>query len=383
MIPAERLKYTEEYYFSWKLKEIQHLNSEGREIINLGIGNPDLPPPTDALKAISTAIYDIDKHGYQPYNGIHELRESISIFYKKNYGVELNPQSEILPLFGAKEGIMHLSMAYLDKGNNVLVPDPGYATYSSVTKLVESNIMYYNLKPPDWYPDLQELEDKDLSNTKIMWLNYPHMPSGAKATYQVFERIIEFGIKHNILIINDNPYSFILTEKPMSLMQVEGASDIAVELNSLSKTFNMAGWRVGMLVGNSDVVSNVLKVKSNMDSGMFYGMQAGAIAALNSEIGWYKEINNTYRKRRDIVWKIADLLDYSYDKNAEGFFVWCKFDSESTSYEESEKLMILYDLFVTPGEIFGKNGAKHLRFSLCVNESKLNEILYRIQSRKN
>jgi LL-diaminopimelate aminotransferase len=381
--PAERLKNIEEYYFSYKLREIQNLNSAGRKIINLGIGNPDLLPPTDALKAISNAIFDINKHGYQPYNGIQELRQSISAFYIKKYNVVLNMETQILPLFGAKEGIMHISMAYLNKGESVLIPDPGYATYSSVTKLLESNIVYYNLKFPDWTPDFQELEDLDLSKIKIIWINYPHMPTGSKASYKVFEKIIEFGKKHNILIVNDNPYSFILTENPLSILQVDGAIDIAVELNSLSKTFNMAGWRVGMIVGNTTVISNVLKVKSNIDSGMFYGIQAGAIAALNSENVWYQEINNIYSTRRDVIWKIAEILGYSYDKKAEGFFVWCKFNSESTSYEESEKLMRQYDIFVTPGDIFGKNGAKYLRFSLCVNESELKEILCRIQNLQN
>ncbi len=379
MHAANRLHNVSEYYFSEKLREIQTLKSQGKPIINLGIGNPDLPPPAQAVQAIQNAVNELNKHGYQPYKGLPELRNAIAQFYQKHYQVSLNSESEILPLFGAKEGIMHLSMAYLNKDDQVLVPNPGYASYSSITNLVEAEIVTYDLDENNgWQPDFDALEQLDLTKVKIMWVNYPNMPTGGKSTTELFEKLIAFGIKHQVLIVNDNPYSFILTEKPLSILSVKGAKKTAVELNSLSKTFNMAGWRVGMLTGNKDVIENALKVKSNMDSGMFYGLQIGAIAALNSENGWFESINSHYIKRREIVWKMADQLGLKYDKSAEGFFVWCKITNGKTSHEMSDYLLYEHDVFVTPGSIFGSKGDNYIRFSLCVDEKQLEEVLNRL-----
>lgn len=381
MHAANRLHNVNEYYFSEKLREIQTLKSQGKPIINLGIGNPDLPPPSQVIQAIQQAIHEENNHGYQPYKGLPELRNAIAKFYQKHYKVDLNPESEILPLFGAKEGIMHLSMAYLNKGNQVLVPNPGYASYSSIANLVEAEIVTYDLiEDLGWQPNFDVLEKMDLSKVKIMWVNYPNMPTGAKATNDLFEKLIAFGLKHQILIVNDNPYSFILTEKPMSILSVDRAKETAVELNSLSKTFNMAGWRIGMLSGNKDVIDNALKVKSNMDSGMYYGLQMGAIAALNSENDWFENINFHYQNRRNIVWKIAELLNLEYDKKAEGFFVWCKITNGKSAYEMSDELLYEHNVFVTPGSIFGSKGDNYIRFSLCVDEKQLEEVLRRLNS---
>lgn len=378
---ADRLQHVNEYYFSEKLREIQSLVEQGKPIINLGIGNPDLPPPPQAIEAMHQALDDVSKHGYQPYKGIATLRNAISAFYAKHYAVTLDPHSEILPLFGAKEGIMHLSMAYLNPGDAVLVPNPGYASYSAIAQLLETHMIHYDLTPENnWYPDFEQLEKMDLSTIKMMWVNYPNMPTGAKATTLLFEKLIAFGKKHNILIVNDNPYSFILTEKPRSILQVDGAKEVAVELNSLSKSFNMAGWRVGMLVGNQEIISNALKVKSNMDSGMLYGLQMGASAALEINSDWFEQQNQTYSRRRSIVWKIADKLGFTYDKNSEGFFVWMQLPNGIQSYDMADKLLYEHDIFVTPGSIFGSNGNHYVRFSLCINEEKLEEVLQRISS---
>ncbi|MCC7520484.1 MAG: aminotransferase class I/II-fold pyridoxal phosphate-dependent enzyme [Flavobacteriaceae bacterium] len=378
---ADRLQHVNEYYFSEKLREIQSLVEQGKPIINLGIGNPDLPPPPQAIEAMHQALDDVSKHGYQPYKGIATLRNAISAFYAKHYAVTLDPHSEILPLFGAKEGIMHLSMAYLNPGDAVLVPNPGYASYSAIAQLLETHMIHYDLTPENnWYPDFEQLEKMDLSTIKMMWVNYPNMPTGAKATTLLFEKLIAFGKKHDILIVNDNPYSFILTEKPRSILQVDGAKEVAVELNSLSKSFNMAGWRVGMLVGNQEIISNALKVKSNMDSGMLYGLQMGASAALEINSDWFEQQNQTYSRRRSIVWKIADKLGFTYDKSAEGFFVWMQLPNGIQSYDMADKLLYEHDIFVTPGSIFGSNGNHYVRFSLCINEEKLEEVLQRISS---
>jgi LL-diaminopimelate aminotransferase len=379
---ANRLQNVHEYYFSEKLREIQSLVEQGKPIINLGIGNPDLPPPPQAIEAMHQALDDVSKHGYQPYKGIVALRNAISAFYTKHYAVTLDPHTEILPLFGAKEGIMHLSMAYLNTGDAVLVPNPGYASYSSIAQLLETQIIHYDLTPENnWIPDFEQLEKMDLSKVKMMWVNYPNMPTGAKATIPLFEKLIAFGKKHDILIVNDNPYSFILTEKPRSILQVDGAKEVAVELNSLSKSFNMAGWRVGMLVGNQEIISNALKVKSNMDSGMLYGLQMGASAALEINSDWFEQQNQTYSKRRSIVWKIADKLGFTYDKSAEGFFVWMRLPDGIQSYDMADKLLYEHNIFVTPGSIFGSNGNHYVRFSLCINEEKLEEVLQRISSK--
>lgn len=377
--PAIRLQHLSEYYFSKKMAQLQQLKQSGKPIINLGIGNPDLPPPPKVIEALQNAALDLTQQGYQPYKGTQELREAISQFYQTHYQVSLNANAEILPLFGAKEGIMHISAAYLNREDSVLVPNPGYASYSATAHMCEANVMYYDLtEKNNWYPDFEQLENTDLSRVKIMWVNYPNMPTGARAEVHLYEKLIAFGKKHNILIVNDNPYSFILTKKPMSILQIDGAKETAVELNSLSKTFNMAGWRVGMMVGNAQVVQHALTVKSNMDSGMYYGLQMGAVTALNTDKQWMAANNKHYENRREIVWKLADALQVTYQKNAEGFFVWAKIKDGTDAYQKSDEILEKYNIFVTPGSIFGSNGNQYLRFSLCAHETILSEALSRI-----
>lgn len=376
---ANRLKNVREYYFSVKLREVKSLIEQGKPIINLGIGSPDLQPPQEVVKALKESSV----HGYQNYQGIPELRQSISSFYTKNYGVSLNFENEILPLTGSKEGILHVSMAYLNVGDQVLIPNPGYPTYASVANLLQASPIFYDLTEKNkWQPDFEALGKLDLSNVKLMWVNYPHMPTGCLANDDLFKKLIAFGKKHKILIVNDNPYSFILNGNPKSILNYEGAKDIAIELNSLSKTFNMAGWRVGMVVGNSKYINNILKVKSNMDSGMYYGIQQGAIAALNLSNNWFDQINQIYNKRRTIVWKICDALNCSYKQDSAGLFVWAKIPDGKSSNEITDELLYKYDVFISPGTIFGSNGEGYIRFSLCVGEDKILEVLKRISKSK-
>ncbi len=376
---ANRLKNVNEYYFSTKLREVRSLINEGNPVINLGIGSPDLQPPQKVIEALSKASLNPNNHGYQSYQGIPELRESIAKFYNKHYNVELNKDYEILPLMGSKEGILHISMAFLNKGDKVLIPNPGYPTYTSVTKLVEAEPVLYSLtEENNWLPDFETLEKMDLSQVKIMWVNYPHMPTGTNPTDELFKKLISFAMKHHILLVNDNPYSFILNDNPKSILAFEGAKDVAIELNSLSKTFNMAGWRVGMVLGNEENLKNILQVKSNMDSGMYFGIQKGAIAALNLPVEWLKRINDIYAKRRKIVWKICDALQCSYDKNSSGLFVWAKIPGNKTSTEVTDSLLYDKHIFVAPGTVFGSNGEGYIRFSICVVEEKLNEVLTRV-----
>ncbi len=376
---ANRLKNVEEYYFSTKLKEVRLLISKGKPIINLGIGSPDLQPPREVIEAISKASLNPNNHGYQSYQGIPELRESIANFYEKHYNVKLDKDHEILPLMGSKEGILHISMAFLNKGDQVLIPNPSYPTYTSVTKLVEAEPIFYNLtEENNWLPDCEAIEKMDLSKVKIMWVNYPHMPTGTNPTDDLFKKLITFAKKHQILLVNDNPYSFILNDDPKSILSFKGAKEIAIELNSLSKTFNMAGWRVGMVLGNEENLKSILQVKSNMDSGMYFGIQKGAIAALNLPIEWFKSINNIYAKRREIVWKICDVLQCSYVKNSSGLFVWAKIPKGRSSNEFTDKLLYDKNVFVAPGTVFGKNGEGYIRFSICVVEEKIQEVLTRV-----
>ena len=379
MQAAKRVQHIQEYYFSRKLGEVRALIDKGKPVINIGVGNPDLPPPEPVIDALKKGASDLSKHGYQPYKGIPTFRKAIATFYAKHYAVTVNPDNEILPLTGSKEGVLHISMAYLNKGDAVLVPNPGYTTYTSVTKLMGAKPIYYNLtKENNWFPDFDELEKQDLSKIKIMWVNYPNMPTGAEATFSLFKKLVAFAKKHKILLVNDNPYSFILTDKPLSILSVNGAKDVALELNSLSKSFNMSGWRVGMLLGNQKHIDTVLKIKSNMDSGMFYGLQAGAIAALQPNSEWFYKLNKTYSKRRKIVWSIIDKLGFTYDKNTAGLFVWAKLPNTGTSKEMTNHLLHEMNIFVTPGSIFGSNGEGYLRFSLCVSEKDLNEVLRRV-----
>jgi len=376
---ANRLNTVQEYYFSKKLREVRALASEGKPIINMGIGSPDLQPPNEVIEAIKKAVDVEGAHKYQSYQGLPEFREAVADFYKANYEVEVSPNDEILPLMGSKEGILHISMAFLNKGDQVLIPNPGYPTYTSVTNLVEATPVFYELTSENnWEPDFEQLEKEDVSNIKMMWVNYPHMPTGAKATEALFEKLIAFGKKHQILIINDNPYSFVLNNNPQSILKLRGAKETALELNSLSKSFNMAGWRVGMLLGASSFLKEVLKVKTQMDSGMFYGIQQGAIAALNVSSTWFTAMNTVYEKRRKLVWKIADALGCSYNKDTTGMFVWAKTPKGVEAESMVDDLLYKKSIFIAPGSIFGSNGEGYIRFSLCVPEDKIKEALERL-----
>lgn len=376
--PANRLKSVQEYYFSKKLREVRELAAAGKPIINMGIGSPDLMPPTKVIDAIQKSFNDEVAHKYQSYQGLPELRNSIAQFYKHKFNVIANPSDEILPLMGSKEGIMHISMAFLNEGDQVLIPNPGYPTYTSVTKLVGAEPIYYNLSEDNnWQVNIKELEKLDLYKVKIMWINYPHMPTGTNALKETFEKLIDFGKKHQILIVNDNPYSFILNDKPLSILEVSGAKDIALELNSLSKTFNMAGWRVGMLLGKSNFIEQVLKVKSNMDSGMFYGIQKGAIEALQLSNDWFENQNKEYEERRCLIFKIADKLGCTYNDNSTGLFVWAKIPDGKLSEQITDKILYEKHIFITPGTVFGSKGEGYIRFSLCVSKEIINQALNR------
>lgn len=376
MLPqAKRLNDVKEYYFSTKLREVRSLIDQGKPIINLGIGSPDLAPPATVMDALKNA----DVHGYQSYQGLPELRKAMALFYKKYYGVNLAFENEVLPLMGSKEGILHISMAFLNEGDQVLIPDPGYPTYASVTKLIQAVPLTYALKENNnWWPDFKEIEKSDLTKVKIMWVNYPHMPTGSNANKQLFEELIAFGKKHQILIVNDNPYSFVLNDDPKSILSVSGAKDIAIELNSLSKTFNMAGWRVGMVVGHKTYLDAILKVKSNMDSGMYFGIQKGAIEALGLSSDWFEDMNKEYKKRREVIWKICEQLDCTYDKESSGLFVWAKIPSNMNSTALTDQILYNHDVFITPGTVFGSQGEGYIRFSLCIDESKMMEVLKRL-----
>lgn len=379
MKAANRLDMVQEYYFSKKLREVRALSTQGKPIINMGIGSPDLQPPNEVIEAIKKAVDVEGAHKYQSYQGLPEFREAVADFYKINYDVEVSPNDEILPLMGSKEGILHISMAFLNKGDQVLIPNPGYPTYTSVTNLVEATPVFYELtEENNWEPDFEQLEKEDVSNIKMMWVNYPHMPTGAKATKALFEKLIAFGKKHQILIINDNPYSFVLNNNPQSILKLRGAKETALELNSLSKSFNMAGWRVGMLLGASSFLKEVLKVKTQMDSGMFYGIQQGAIAALKVSSTWFTAMNAVYEKRRKLVWKIADALECSYNKDTTGMFVWAKTPDGVRAENMVDDLLYNKDIFIAPGFIFGSNGEGYIRFSLCVSEEKIKEALERL-----
>ncbi|WP_298513788.1 aminotransferase class I/II-fold pyridoxal phosphate-dependent enzyme [uncultured Kordia sp.] len=381
MIPAKRIHTVEEYYFSRKLREVRGLVAAGKPIVNLGIGSPDLQPPAVVVNALEASLHDETAHKYQSYQGIPALRKAIADFYKRNYNVALDADTEVLPLMGSKEGIMHISMAYLDEGDEVLIANPSYPTYTSVTKLLGAIPNYYNLDANNnWLPNLEELSKRDLTKVKLMWVNYPHMPTGAKATSTFFEKLIAFAKKHQILIINDNPYSFILNDAPMSILSIDGAKEVTLELNSLSKSFNMAGWRTGMVMGKAEHIQHVLKVKSNMDSGMFYGIQKGAIKALESSKDWFAELNKIYEKRRKLIWELATKLHCEFDTETAGMFVWAKLpaDNQLTSEAFIDKLLYEKDVFITPGSIFGTQGEGYVRFSLCVTEEKIKEVIQRI-----
>ncbi|MBD5328503.1 MAG: aminotransferase class I/II-fold pyridoxal phosphate-dependent enzyme [Bacteroides sp.] len=389
--PAERVGNVKEYYFSRKLREVAEMNARGLDVISLGIGGPDLPPSQEVIATLCDAANDPRNHSYQSYTGIPELREAFARWYARWYGVELNPSTEILPLIGSKEGIMHITMALVNPGDCVLVPDPGYPTYTSVSRLAGAEIIKYNLLPErGWMPDfdlLDTLPEVKEGRVKVMWLNYPNMPTGTPATRELFERAVRFGREHGVLIVNDNPYSFILKPsgvRPLSILEVEGAKETAMEMNSLSKSHNMAGWRVAMLAGNPEFISWVLRVKSNIDSGQFRPVMLAAARALDLGEEWYEELNAVYTDRRKVAEEIMQALGCEFDPAQRGLFLWGRIpEAEESSEAMADR--ILYDkrVFVTPGFIFGRNGERYIRISLCATEENLRRALDRIKEVKN
>lgn len=378
--PADRIANIEEYYFSKKLAEVKNLDSPEWRVINLGIGSPDLSPSTETIEALVATASNVTSHGYQSYKGIPSLRNGIRDFYLRIYDVNLDPESQILPLMGSKEGIMHISMAYINPGDEVLIPDPGYPTYSSVAKLTGAKIRTYTLREDlNWGIDLGELEKADLSKVKIMWINFPHMPTGRIASSDELTRLVRLARRHGFLLVNDNPYSLILNDSPISLLSIEGAEDVSLELNSLSKSHNMAGWRIGWVAGKGDFIEAILKVKSNMDSGMFLGLQHAAVQALKSDDRWFDELNSVYKKRRAAAHQILRALGCTFSTQQSGLFAWAKVGEH---IDDVEKWIdeILYEtrVFITPGFIFGNAGQRFIRLSLCAPEEKLNEALQRI-----
>lgn len=386
IVPAERLNSVSEYYFSTKLKEVADMNARGLDVISLGIGSPDLPPSAETIQALAESAAQPTVHGYQPYVGIPELRSAFAGFYKRWFNVELSPANEIQPLIGSKEGILHISMAFLNQGDGVLVPNPGYPTYSSVSNLLQANVITYDLlEDSNWQPDFDALEKLDLSKVKLMWVNYPNMPTGTPATMDLFEKLVAFGKKHSIVICNDNPYSFILNKKHLSILQVDGAKDICIELNSMSKSHNMPGWRMGLLASNAQFVQWILKVKSNIDSGQFKPMQIAAVAALNNTDEWHTKMNiQLYAERRSLAEEIMHTLGCSFRPEQVGMFLWGKIpDSYKGSEELADKVLYEANVFITPGFIFGDKGARYVRISLCANEDMLRRALERIKTLKN
>lgn len=382
---ASRLNSVEEYYFSTKLKQIAQFKAEGIPVINIGIGSPDLAPSQKTIDALTAAAANPDHHAYQGYQGIPALRKAFADFYATHYHVELNPASEVLPLMGSKEGIMHIAMAYLEAGDETLIPNPGYPTYQAACSLAGATIVPYELsEKTGWLPDLDALEARDLSKVKIMWVNYPHMPTGAKANHAFFVQLKNFAEKHAILIVNDNPYSFILNDEPISMLAILGMMDVGIELNSLSKSHNMAGWRIGALLGKPEFLNPVLKFKSNMDSGMFLPLQLAAVEALSADINWFKQQNTIYKSRQKRVFELLDLLECSYDQAQSGMFVWAKTPNNfSSGYALSDQILIENAVFITPGGIFGSQGNEYIRISLCAKEEIFKEVIQRIKSKSN
>ena len=379
--PADRLSVVTEYYFSRKLKEVAKLNAEGKDIISLAIGSPDMPPSKGTIDKLCETARQDDAHGYQPTMGTPELRQAMADFYKRWYGVCLDPQTEIQPLIGSKEGILHVTLAFVNPGDKVLVPNPGYPTYTSLSKILGAEVVNYNLREGNgWQPDFEALEKCDLSGVKLMWVNYPHMPTGAPASRELFEKLVDFGMRHSIIIVNDNPYSFILNDTPLSLLSVPGAKDICIEMNSMSKSHNMPGWRVGMLASNAQFVSWVLRVKSNIDSGTFRPMQEAAAHSLSLPASWYEGNNIVYRERRVIAEQIVEALGCTFDPRQRGMFLWAKIpDSMSSCTELADKVLYDAHVFITPGIIFGSQGERYVRISLCADKKALEESLERIK----
>ena len=377
---AKRLQQTEEYYFSKKLREIDEMNKAGAQVINLGIGSPDLPPHPEVIQVLTEQAAQTNTHGYQNYKGSPVLRQAMADWYSRYYGVILNPTTEILPLIGSKEGIVHICMTYLQEGDQVLIPNPGYPAYTSAVKISGATVIPYDLtQDNNWLVNFEAMEKLNLSKVKMMWINYPHMPTGARANKQFFEAAVAFGKKYNILICHDNPYSFILNDHPESIMSVEGAKEVSIELNSLSKSSNMAGWRIGMLVASEDRINEILRFKSNMDSGMFLPLQLAAAKALNLDSSWYTQLNGEYSKRREKVFHIMDLLGCKYDPDQVGLFVWAQVPEQYTDgYALSDKALYNAHVFITPGGIFGTAGNNYIRISLCAKTEVLDAALDRI-----
>lgn len=383
--PADRLSQVTEYYFSRKLKEIERLNAEGKDIISLAIGSPDMPPSQATVDKLCEVARQAGAHGYQPTSGTPELRQAMAGFYKRWYGVDIDPQTEVQPLIGSKEGILHITLAFVNPSDKVLVPNPGYPTYTLLSKILGAEVVNYNLREDDgWQPDFNELESMDLTGVRIMWTNYPNMPTGAPARMETYKRLVSFARRHNILIVNDNPYSLILNEKPLSLLQVEDAKDCCIELNSMSKSHNMPGWRVGMCVGNRQFIQWILKIKSNIDSGTFRGIQLAAAEAYNNDDAWHRQANvETYRRRRHLAEAIMQELGCEYDKGQAGMFLWGKIPARYANAEElTEKVLHDARVFITPGFIFGSNGERYIRISLCAKDERMEEALRRIKECK-
>jgi hypothetical protein len=383
--PADRLASVQEYYFSRKLKEVAQMNAQGMDVISLGIGSPDMPPSQQTIDTLCKEAQKPTAHGYQPYVGIPEMRQSMADFYKRWYGVELNPNTEIQPLIGSKEGILHVTLAFVNPGDKVLVPNPGYPTYTSLSKLLGAEIVNYDLQEEkNWQPNFDQLEKMDLNGVKLMWTNYPNMPTGASATMELFEKLVNFARRHNIVVVNDNPYSLILNEHPISLLQVPGAKECCIEFNSMSKSQNMPGWRVGWISTNALFIQWILKVKSNVDSGMFRPLQLAAADALHNSDEWHAEYNRqVYVRRRAIAEEIMNTLGCTFDPKQVGMFLWGRIPNNYTDVEElTERILHEARVFITPGFIFGSNGKRYIRISLCAKEDKLKEALERIKSLK-
>lgn len=382
--PADRIANIQEYYFSRKLKEVARLNAEGQNIVSLAIGSPDQPPSKATIDRLCQVAQQPQSHGYQPSVGLPELRQAMAQFYQRWYNVNLDPQTEVQPLLGSKEGILHLTLALCNTGDGVLLPDPGYLTYTAINRLLSTRIIPYTLREDNgWQPDFDELEQMDLTGVKVMWTNYPNMPTGGNARRSTFERLVQFAKEHQIVVINDNPYSLILNEQPLSIMQVEGAKEYCIELNSLSKSHNMPGWRVAMAVGNSDVLRWMLKVKSNVDNGSFRGLQLAAAEALqNNSDEWHRENNmKLYAQRRQWAERIMQSLGCTWDKEQVGMFLWGRIPEDVEDVEQfTEYILREARVFITPGFIFGKNGHRYIRISLCANEELMAEALRRIEA---
>ena len=379
---ADRLSLVQEYYFSRKLKEVARMNAEGKDIISLAIGSPDMPPSPQTIERLCEVAHDPSAHGYQPTGGTAELRNAMSDFYRRWYGVSLDPEGEIQPLIGSKEGILHITLAFCNPGDGVLVPNPGYPTYTSLSKILGQRIVNYNLREDNaWQPDWEQIEALDLSNVKLMWTNYPNMPTGGNAQTATYERLVEFAKEHDIVVVNDNPYSFIINRKPLSLLQVPGAKDCCIELNSMSKSHNMPGWRIGMCASNREFISWILKIKSNIDSGTFRGLQLAAAEAYRNSDEWHAEANyNTYSRRRKTAEAIMAALGCSFDPNQVGMFLWGKIPAEYADGEQlTERVLNEARVFITPGFIFGSNGERYIRISLCGKDEKMQEALERIK----